>query len=265
MHDAARPPQLASGSSASSFNLLKLFAYGTWRDYTGARALAPRALRAVAAPSPRAPTPAASKAQLPALTAAQQTKLKKLSVVTLASQSKSLAYDVLMRELEARAAPTHTRRPARRQPTLPRAVQVSSVREVENLLIECIYDGLLQGKLNQLAKQLEVHCCIGRDLDPSEVSEMCATLSKWHENSSELLGCLGDKLTSYKQQCDAARGEQAELEKRIEAGKAGVERDGAERAGGSTDFEMGIYEEDDKMRKGGRAKGKHAFGIASRK
>ena len=40
-------------------------------------------------------------------------KLKKLSVVTLASQSKSLAYDVLMRELEARAVPAASHVPAR--------------------------------------------------------------------------------------------------------------------------------------------------------
>ncbi len=40
-------------------------------------------------------------------------KLKKLSVVTLASQNKSLAYDVLMRELEARAVPVASHVPAR--------------------------------------------------------------------------------------------------------------------------------------------------------
>ena len=46
--------------------------------------------------------PAASAAELPPLTEKQAAKLKKLSVVTLASQSKSLEYEVLMKELEVR-------------------------------------------------------------------------------------------------------------------------------------------------------------------
>jgi len=42
-------------------------------------------------------------AQLPALSEAAATKLKMLSVVTLSTKSKIIAYDVLMRELEARS------------------------------------------------------------------------------------------------------------------------------------------------------------------
>ena len=49
-----------------------------------------------------------------------------LSVVTLSTKSKLISYDDLMREIE-----------------------ISSVREVEDLLIRCIYGGLIEGKLDQ--------------------------------------------------------------------------------------------------------------------
>ena len=44
-------------------------------------------------------------AQLPALSEAQASKLKMLSVVTLSSKSKLISYDELMREIEARSPP----------------------------------------------------------------------------------------------------------------------------------------------------------------
>ena len=68
-------PQLAGTSAAPALELLKLFAYGTWMDYK------------------------ASESSLPALSAEQTKKLKKLTVVSLASQRKNVAYNVLMREL----------------------------------------------------------------------------------------------------------------------------------------------------------------------
>ena len=56
---------------------------------------------------------------------------------------------------------------------------MSSVRQVEDLLIECLYEGLIQGKLDQSASQLDVHYCIGRDIHPSEVNAMCDLLTNW--------------------------------------------------------------------------------------
>ena len=90
------------------------------------------------------------------LSEAQATKLKMLSVVTLSTKSKIISYDALMRELE-----------------------ISSVREVEDLLIRCIYGGLLEGKLDQQLKQLSVHACAGRDIHPAEISAMLETLANW--------------------------------------------------------------------------------------
>ena len=71
--------ELSGTPSSGSLELLRLFAYGTWSEYK-ARA-----------------------AELPELSEAQTTKLKKLTIVALAAQSKTLAYDVLLRELEVRS------------------------------------------------------------------------------------------------------------------------------------------------------------------
>jgi COP9 signalosome complex subunit 7 len=68
--------QLAATPSAPSLRLLELFAYGTWSEYKG---------------SELGSTP---------LNEAQTAKLKKLTVVSLASQSKKISYDVLKRELD---------------------------------------------------------------------------------------------------------------------------------------------------------------------
>ena len=92
--------QLAGTSAAPTLELLKLFAYGTWMDYK------------------------ASESSLPALSAEQTKKLKKLTVVSLASQRKIVPYDVLMRELGVshasvsaeEATTTHHTSPTRSRP-----------------------------------------------------------------------------------------------------------------------------------------------------
>ena len=98
-----------------------------------------------------------------------------LSVVSLSSKSKLISYDELMREIE-----------------------ISSVREVEDLLIRCIYGGLIEGKLDQQLKQLSVQNAAGRDIHPSEISSMLETLATWHETSLAVLASLDGNMHAYK-------------------------------------------------------------------
>lgn len=221
-------------------------------------------------PRPCALVRAGQAAQLPALPEAAATKLKMLSVVTLSTKNKIISYDVLMRELEARptrkgprALPLPPRRAARGVPPSCRA-QISSVREVEDLLIRCIYGGLLNGKLDQQLKQLDVHTCIGRDIHPSEIASMLETLSQWHDTSLAVLGSLHDNIGLYKTQCEEARNAQSALTKKMEEVKTTLR---AQQDAGDAmrdDFEGGIDHDDDKMRKSGRAKLKHGLGVAPR-
>jgi COP9 signalosome complex subunit 7 len=150
-------PQIAGTSHAPSLELLKLFAYGTWSEYK------------------------AREAELPPLSQPQVLKLKKLSAVTFAAQSKTLSYTLLMREL-----------------------QLASVRELEDLLIDCMYTGLISGRLDQQAGHLEVFSAAGRDVDPKELAGLAATLREWHGTATGLMAEISTQMESFKHQVGAA-------------------------------------------------------------
>ncbi|XP_007900585.1 COP9 signalosome complex subunit 7a isoform X2 [Callorhinchus milii] len=68
--------ELANGSYAAYFQLLNLFAYGTYPDYL------------------------ANKGSLPELTLAQRNKLKHLTIVSLAARMKCIPYSILLKDLD---------------------------------------------------------------------------------------------------------------------------------------------------------------------
>ncbi|XP_008171934.1 COP9 signalosome complex subunit 7b [Trachemys scripta elegans] len=70
--------ELAEGPNAAYFQLLNLFAYGTYPDYV------------------------ANKDHLPELTGAQKNKLKHLTIVSLAARMKCIPYSVLLKDLDMR-------------------------------------------------------------------------------------------------------------------------------------------------------------------
>ncbi|KAL6569298.1 COP9 signalosome complex subunit 7 [Orobanche minor] len=95
--------------------------------------------------------------RLPQLVPDQVLKLKQLTVLTLAETSKVLPYDTLMQELD-----------------------VTNVRQLEDFLInDCMYVGIIRGKLDQLRRCLEVHFAAGRDLRPGHLGSMIETLADW--------------------------------------------------------------------------------------
>ncbi|KAK8339473.1 hypothetical protein V6Z12_A08G036600 [Gossypium hirsutum] len=95
--------------------------------------------------------------KFPQLVPDQVLKLKQLTVLTLAETKKVLSYDQLMLELD-----------------------VTNVRELEDFLInDCMYAGLVRGKLDQLQRYFEVQFAAGRDLRPGQLGSMIQTLSNW--------------------------------------------------------------------------------------
>jgi len=203
--------ELANTSAAPSLELLKLFAYGTWKDYK------------------------AVEARLMPLTAAQMIKLKRLTVVSLASQRKQVPYDVLMRELE-----------------------MAGVREVEDLLIECIYGGLIQGRFDQAAGMLQVFSCSSRDVHPDDLVAMSATLLNWHGGAVELMASVSTQLATFKAHQEDARVAQVDLDAKVEAVKVTLKSaNDAEGFGPMDSDSMRDFEGDEKMRKSGRLKARH--------
>ncbi|KPV73530.1 uncharacterized protein RHOBADRAFT_38090, partial [Rhodotorula graminis WP1] len=112
---------------AQQHRLLELFAFGTWADYE------------------------ANRDNYPALTPDQETKLRHLTVLTLASSQRSIPYALLLSRL-----------------SLP------DVATLEDLLIAAFYAGVLRGKLDAREQRLEVLSAQGRDVrrdEPAAVAE----------------------------------------------------------------------------------------------
>ncbi|XP_038684947.1 COP9 signalosome complex subunit 7-like isoform X2 [Tripterygium wilfordii] len=109
---------------------------------------------------------------LPPLVPDQVLKMKQLTVLTLAETNKVLPYDQLMQELDVR-----------------------NVRELEDFLInECMYAGVVRGKLDQFRRCFEVQFAAGRDLRPGQLGNMIETLSNWLTTSDNLLVSIKEKI-----------------------------------------------------------------------
>ncbi|KAL3516859.1 hypothetical protein ACH5RR_023761 [Cinchona calisaya] len=110
--------------------------------------------------------------RIPHLVPDQVLKLKQLTVLTLAETNKVLPYEVLMQELD-----------------------VLNVRELEDFLInECMYVGIVRGKLDQLRRCFEVQFAAGRDLRPGQLGNMIQTMSNWLAMSDNLLVSIHEKI-----------------------------------------------------------------------
>jgi len=109
--------------------------------------------------------------KLPPLSAEMTTKLKRLTIVTHAGANKILAYDLLLKELE-----------------------ISNVRELEDMIIDCVYLGLIKGKLDQKKRAFEVSSAMGRDIGPDDLDYMLAKLGSWSSVSQQTLEALEKRI-----------------------------------------------------------------------
>ncbi|KAG5734172.1 COP9 signalosome complex subunit 7a [Termitomyces sp. T112] len=151
-------------------SLLQLFSYRTYQDYVS------------------------HKDFLPPLNEAQTTKLKHLSIVSLASDRRILPYADLLEALD-----------------------MSTIRELEDLIIDAIYLDILRGKLDQKEQQLEVEYTMGRDLEPGKLEEVLAALQNWAETTSSVLATLDAKIQEIAKESEAAKQAALEHEKALQA------------------------------------------------
>ncbi|KAG6888186.1 hypothetical protein C0992_009401 [Termitomyces sp. T32_za158] len=149
---------------------LQLFSYKTYQDYVSHKDL------------------------LPPLNEAQTTKLKHLSIVSLAADRRILPYADLLKALDT--------------PT---------IRELEDLIIDAIYLDILRGKLDQKEQQLEVEYTMGRDLEPGKLEEVLAALHNWAETTSSVLATLDAKIQEIAKESEAAKQSELEHEKVLQA------------------------------------------------
>ncbi|CAI2181473.1 8294_t:CDS:2 [Funneliformis geosporum] len=153
----------------SYHTLLRLFSYGTYKDYKE------------------------HVSTLPPLDATQLNKLKHLSIVSLSEESRTIPYDILLHYLD-----------------------IPNVRELEDLIIEAVYQDVIKGKLDQKRKQLEIEYTMGRDLRPGQIDQMLEVLSVWSQTSEEILKVTDAKITQVRDTAIENKKQREDYEKEVE-------------------------------------------------
>ncbi|XP_048228400.1 COP9 signalosome complex subunit 7 isoform X2 [Ricinus communis] len=158
-------------------DVLRLFAHGTWTDYKN------------------------NSGRLPQLIPDQVLKLKQLTVLTLAETNKDLSFLFSTQSHDNSTCLSHELAmmfvlfQVLPYDQLMQELDVTNVRELEDFLInECMYAGIVRGKLDQLRRCFEVQFAAGRDLRPEQLGNMLQTLSNWLSTSENLLVSIQEKI-----------------------------------------------------------------------
>ncbi|CEH13352.1 COP9 signalosome, subunit CSN7 [Ceraceosorus bombacis] len=168
--------ELQSGPHEKAFALLQLFAYGTISDW---------------ASSPDA---------FPKLRPSHISKLRHLTLLTLAFNARTVRYADLMSALLLDASSEN--------PTGGSAdgsSSAASTRALEDCIIEALYAGTLAAKLNQRQARLEVEAVLGRDIKGTEeLADLERQLAQWSTITNSLLASLTNQM-EHEQARDALR------------------------------------------------------------
>merc|ERR1719499_3014789 len=97
-------------------------------------------------------------------------ELKKLSLVRIASQRKVISYAEIQKRLEI----TET--------------------DLEPLLLECMWKGLIRGKLDQVERTLTVDSTMGQDVAPGDLSSMKDRITNWMAHLAHLGSFLDEQI-----------------------------------------------------------------------
>jgi len=166
---------LENTPNAPYFRLLTLFAYGTYRQYSE------------------------HKADYPDLSPAMQKKLRLLTVVSLATETKLIAYSRLQEELD-----------------------MGNVRDLEDLVIEGASAGVVLGKLDQKNSHFEVDYFIGRDIRKVDVGDIVNVLGNWCDTCDSILLNIENQVDRLNKEKQKHTEHKAGLEQKISEVKAQI-------------------------------------------
>ncbi|XP_065634875.1 COP9 signalosome complex subunit 7 isoform X2 [Quercus suber] len=249
-------PNLLQGTEYSGYiDVLRLFAHGRWRDYKSNAGL------------------------LPLLVPDQILKLKQLSVLTLAEINKSHVINI-PENYYAKFLGLATRRAVvgfrhglmllqvLSYDQLLEELDISNVRELEDFLInECIYAGIVKGKLDQKQRRFEVQFAAGRDLRPGQLDNMIQTLGNWLENSDNVLLTIQEKIKWAETKSVSDTKHQEEVKERVEEVKKSLSLKGyngnrplGKMMCSESDEEMEFYEHD-RIQPKRRRPPRHFYGL----
>ncbi|KIH94295.1 COP9 signalosome complex subunit 7 [Sporothrix brasiliensis 5110] len=174
---------------AAYLAVLQIFSYGTYADYE--RGTAPSASSSQPShPQSISQSQAASAAvapPLPPLTDAQATKLRELSLISLATDRSSLGYDHLVREL-----------------------RLDDARQLETLVMAAVYAGLVTGTLDPAHQVVRISAVAPmRDPAPDAIPRLHAALSSWSQRCESTLAALDEQIAGIRRTA-AARAEEGQ-------------------------------------------------------
>jgi len=135
----------------------------------------------------------ANASQLPELNAPQARKLKQLTIVSLSTDTKVIPYSILLKELD-----------------------IQELRELEDLIIDASYQGIILAKLDQKHKQLEVEFAMGRDTKPEAIDNMLEVLTNWGSQSTLLLQSIKEKINHANFITEHEKKHKEDFEKKVE-------------------------------------------------
>jgi len=111
------------------------------------------------------------------LSTPQILKLKQLSLITLASAEKVIPYTSMLQ-----------------------AIAVESSRELEDMIIDVIYSGLLMGRLDHRNQLLRVQSVAARDVRPGQIAHLIETLNEWKKSFGQLNMAVKESSSYMRQQ-----------------------------------------------------------------
>jgi len=126
-------------------------------------------------------------------------KLKQLTIVQLASENRTIQYSLLLDKLN-----------------------IQSLRELEDLIIECVYQGLLEGKLDQEKHLFQVDQTIGRDIKPQDIDRIISVLIDWQKKSENQLEEINQKIQYSLQNHEEEKKRKKDFEGKIETLKTDI-------------------------------------------
>lgn len=188
----------------------------------------------------------AKRNELPELGAAQLRKLQLLTIVSLATKEKHIKFS-----------------------DMQVALGVSNTRELEDVIIESIYQNLIVGKMDQESQCLIVESCACRDCRDQDIDYIIDTLGTWHESAQHMLSSL-ENMVQYSHDCyEKHKVANEELTKIIQStrdslkeGDAGVKA-GGDGGGGCTRMPTDDADEESKRAKSTRGRWMGTLGTSS--
>ncbi|KAM0559421.1 hypothetical protein ACHAPJ_004449 [Fusarium lateritium] len=171
---------LTDSEYAPQLVLLQIFSYGTYSSYKTTQGL-------------------------PALADAQATKLRQLSLLSLARDRQNLSYG-----------------------TLRDALDLPGSREVETLVISAVYAGLLHATLDPARAAVQVSSVAPlRDLAPGSIPDLTAALKTWADRCTTTLSGLELQIKEIRTTAAARQREQRAADERLQQLMSDAQEGGA--------------------------------------